>query len=309
MGTAALPNTQDWLESELLKLVGEISAIPDCVDYWEQIEAQMFQQTILNPVRAGLMISFASLNDGSAFRYVPQVSKMIFNTDQLSCALAAAEKYIAENEIPQFDAELIRQTVFRLFLLHELHHVSQGVFNYVDVPSLKVIGGDRLIARFDLLADRFAIHALGIIAASKAIDKDEFMGMYRNTCELGLFVNGAIFFQAFDFSMRKPEKNRRALGITFMASRYALFQIGEKWCFPDVANPALDSAIWPLCSPDYTQIGIFTFDPIERLVGVIDVKNPGQLQMLTESLGSVDFAVSVEGACKLLRDVHLISKI
>lgn len=308
MGFVALPRSLDWLENELSQFMDEINRIPAWVRSWILTDARMFQQTILDPIRSGLMISFASLDDNSAFQFDEKNSRMIFNVNQLGLVTAAAEKYINANAIPTADTLRIYRTVFRLFVLHELHHISQGVSRFSDVSSLKSIGGDRLIARFDLLADRFAIHALGIIEASQAEDADLFMSRLRDVCELGLFVNGAVFFQAFDFSATKPEKNRRALGITFMASRYALYSTREHWRFPNVTSPALDDAIWPMCSSDFSQIAMFTFDPAERLLGIVDVRNPGHLQMLTESLGSVDFAVSIEGACKVIRDAHLIAR-
>jgi hypothetical protein len=308
MGIAALPNSVVWFENELSLLIEDINAIPLWVQSWVRTDAHMFQETVLNPIRSGLKISFASLSDNSAFFIDRQTSHMVFNSNQLCLVITAAETYIIAHGISEPDAGCVYRTVFRLFVLHELHHLSQGVSRFSDVSSLKSIGGDRLIARFDLLADRFAIHALGIIEASQAEDADTFMTRLRTACEMGLFVNGAIFFQAFDFSPSKPEKNRRALGITFMASRYALYQTREHWRFPNVASPALDDAIWPLCSPDFSQIAMFAFDPTERLLGIIDVRSPGHLQMLSESLGSIDFAVSIEGACKVIRDAHLIAR-
>lgn len=293
-----------WIEEELEELSRTILTR---ASYLGGI-SPMFANSVAAPIQNGLTLKIGLLDDDSSFYFDTAANSITYSVKQLHMILALADEYSLRRGLDDEQGARLRRSVLTLFVLHELHHVLQGVSRFSDVQKIREISGPRVIARMDLLADRVALHSMAMLDAGLASNPIDFFRAYRLGFERGLDINGEIFFRAFDFSPSKPEKNRRALGLTLMRARFALFERGFDFVVPGVEMPALDAAIWPMADESSSALLLFSFDPIEKLIGIVNIADPSRLAMLCQSIGHVDFSVAVQNAIDILGDAGFIGE-
>lgn len=162
-----------------------------------------------------LTIEFRRLGSEAAFRIDGKA--VVFN-------LSVAEKIYASLDEACDNPEKVSlfESILRLFMLHELRHITQGLASYDDVQALKGIGQDDLIAQYDFTADVDATKAFAVFqcVATGDLSSRAFIRSFKT----GLYLHVFHCIPLFGFRKSKPAKMGRAMGLVLMLARLSLLE-------------------------------------------------------------------------------------
>ena len=262
--------------------------------------SQKFKDVVA-PIFNKTKFSFDILDSDAAFVCDSKAQHVTFNLRHIEGIVeAVGDAYDRGYFDPSHNKRMLEETAVRLFIFHELHHISQGVAEYERIQELKAVGADREIARLDLIADQVAMHVHALLFSAPELERgqaENFWQQYRAACTLALYISGQVFFRAFDFSLAKKEKNNRAIGLTLMAARLTLWDEGYEWF--SFGESSLDDPLWCIVADDYSRFVVFTFDPHERLLCSI-IPDHNLLGNICSGIGQADFTALVGNACSIL---------
>jgi hypothetical protein len=185
-------------------------------------------------------------------------SRLTIAVDPIIRLLAFVAKDLATAPPLQQD-EILRlyDKVFLVYLLHETRHRTQGVGLYPDVQALKKIAGSASMSEIDVLADRDAAFAYGLVQADGRGRRD-----YLVAFQEAIWFSITYYFKAFPFANDRVDKLARVCAIYIMAARLAVADLGNK----------LESSDFPLDAPIQVKlsgckgVAIFRAEPSLKLL-------------------------------------------
>lgn len=244
---------------------------------------------------------------GGAFRFEPETGHFIINAQPLTMLFdrVAADIHQAierGEDAPQDLLPLVQKQVFRVYLLHEIRHIPQGVGDYSVVQDLKKIAGPEIMAELDVLADRDAAAAF---AALECLIFDETRESYLRLFQRALFFSGQYSFPVFKFTADRTFKMARAIAVTFMAARIS--------CAKNLKDDAgghtlpLDSCLLVKVAKDYTSYAVMTGNPDTQVVSVVCEVPDDRLKKLVRAIEDNDFDEALNMAGLMLATMTMIN--
>ena len=255
-----------------------------------------FIRKFVLPFKQIQRFEFDTISSGAAYELRDGV--MTMNTAHVQNLLEAIVNDVDTAAYRLKDGEIGRlvRLAVELFILHEVRHTSQGVGDYADVQKLKALS-EKLVGQFDLLADRDAAQAYALLRATEK-KKSNYNDYVRHFGE-ALFFMGQYCFPAFKAPLTKPHKVARALGLTMMLARIALWhELGHDAKRAD--RLPLDTPLMPEIASDWTKITIFAFNPDLQLVAIAVEVDPEQLENICERLDKGNFDYVLVDVIKLI---------
>lgn len=245
---------------------------------------------------------------GGAFAFDSETGVFTINLDPLLALFGEVLDDIRSTDaagghvLDRDEIHPLLRRVFRLYLLHELRHLGQGLADHASVQALKKIAGEGYLAELDLYADRDAAAAY---AALQVYGNSGGRAAYLEHFREALFYSGQYSFRVFRFTMERPPKMARAVGLALMAARLARVDLQDA----DLSNiedaSPLDAVISVKLTRDYDSLAVTINDPDARLIDICCDVPDGKLRELAFRVDRGDFLGALDIASVLLNRMSL----
>jgi hypothetical protein len=209
-----------------------------------------------------------------------------------------SQQVLAGPEIPRLLCQ-----VFRVYLLHEIRHIPQGLADIETVRSVKRIAGEEFMSDLDLFADRDAAAAYAALEADKISgNRADYLASFREA----LFFSGQYSFPVFRFSSSRPPKMARAVGLTLMASRLSLLDLSTKSIERAEKAAPLDSCLIVKMADDYSAIVLASGAANSQTITVNAEVADNRLKRLVDHIENARFLDALDTASVVLRGLNVV---
>ena len=237
------------------------------------------RHSVLRPSADIQSVCVRQLDSEAGFILAEDNSLMTLSKASLDGMISVAKELDFSHPIHlRLGIDLIREICTSLFLFHELSHIPQGVAKFSDVQLLKRTAGKNQLAEMDTAAD---IYAASAYAAMQCSLSDDSKAVYAQTFMDMLIFMVEVCFPAFGFSMDKPHKVCRGLGILI-----SICQAQDALEKPTKLLTPFDRPIFPIVSANFEEVAIKVLGPVQHSFDLKVIANPKKLKDLCHSLES-----------------------
>lgn len=284
------------LRFEVLRLAGEGSP-----------HFPQFEHAFGKPMRDISSFRIRPLKEG-AFCFDPASGLFVLNLQPLLVLMGQVLDDIRRADhgrhfLDRDEIHPLMRRVFRLYVLHEVRHLAQGIGDYASVGAVKKIAGHEFLADLDLFADRDAAAAYAALQTyGRGADRSAYLQHFGEA----LFFSGQYSFPVFRFTLDRAPKMSRAIALTLMAARLARLDLEHSDISELERFSPLDGCVTVKVSPDYCSIIVVLSDPDTHVINITCEVPDGKLRALASAIEDGDFLSAVDIASVLLSRMSLI---
>lgn len=248
--------------------------------------------------------------ESAAFKFEPERGRFIINDQPLLALLTRVLDDVKASDeegrliLDRDEVYPLLRRVFRLYLLHEVGHIPQGLAEHSSVGALKKIAGAEFMADMDLFADRNA--AAAYAALEVAGQQNAGRANYLEHFQAALYFMGQYSFPVFRFTANRMPKMARAIGLTLMATRLARIDLSR----PDLNQvekvSPLDGCIMVKIAGDYSSLVVLLTEPDTQIVNITCEVPDDRLKQLAMRIEEGDFLGAIDAASVLLASLRIV---